>query len=373
VVVDFSQWAVLSHKDETGLGRIAADLRRVLKLGRHLVTPSERISGNPVLTADEMVFHRELSDAELRAAFDGLRGIILVERFWWHNRLLAVAREMGIFTVCAVNWEWFTADDPQWKLVDVLVCPTYYGLNLVQQYGYKNNAVYIPYGLDLSRYQSRAVTGPARLFVHNAGIVESDDRKGTGDTIRAFKKTRRDDIRLLVRVQNEAKLPKPDSRIEIQIGALADPADLYKIGDCAIQPSRMEGVGFMVLEALASGFPVVTTDYPPMNEYVRNPEMLVKTGWLKRKAFPTQWVKHAHLVLPDIADLARKIEWCATHDLSKASQENRAWSEARYSKKLQLMLWSGLVEALESGQLESYVMKCNASDNKILYRDENHT
>ena len=46
----------------------------------------------------------------------------------------------------------------------------------------------------------------------------------------------------------------------MRTGNLKDPADLYKEGDAAIQPSRMEGLGFMVLEPVCCGMPVITTD-----------------------------------------------------------------------------------------------------------------
>lgn len=355
--MSLSDWAIVSQKNDTGLGRLAADMRRVLGIGRHLVTASDRIAGHPANGPGETDLSFECPEPELRAVLHGLRGLILIERLWWHPRLLEIARDLGILTICIPMWEWFTGHDPQWKLCDAIVCPTRHTFSVVCSYGFRDTAVFMPVVLDLSRFAARRIQGPARLFIHNAGLVESDDRKGTGDTIRAFKKVKRDDITLLVRLQKEAALPSPDSRIQIEVGNLPDPADLYKDGDCAIQPSRMEGIGFMVLEPVACGLPVITTDYAPMNEHVVNDHMLVKPTWLKRRAYPSQWVKHAHMRLPCLDDLSRKIEWCAAHDLREISRENRSRCEQLFDEATQRRAWFDLVDALYANRLSEFLRK----------------
>jgi len=43
---------------------------------------------------------------------------------------------------------------------------------------------------------------------------------------------------------------------------------LFSLGDVYICPSLYEGVGLTITEAMATGMPVVTTDYPTMNEWL---------------------------------------------------------------------------------------------------------
>ena len=211
--------------------------------------------------------------------------------------------------------------------------------SILERYHFHNYAV-IPPTLDISAFPARRIQGPARTFIHCAGLVDRDDRKGTRDTIEAFKRVSRPDIRLIVRMQTPAELPPLDERISVFVENLADPASLYAIGDVAIQPSKMEGIGFMVLEPLLSGLPVITLDYPPMNEYVTVPELLVRKRWFKRKAFAANWVKHAHLRLPDIGDLTAKIEWCCDNDLSEISRNNRLAAEKMTDPQSQREAWS---------------------------------
>ena len=108
----------------------------------------------------------------------------------------------------------------------------------------------------------------------------------------------------------------------------------------------MEGIGFMVVEPLCVGLPVITTNYPPMNEFVRHPEMLTKLKWFKRRAFANNWVKHAHLRLPRISDLADRIMWCADNDLARISSENRRFAESLFDPARLRQVWVDCLQTL---------------------------
>jgi glycosyltransferase involved in cell wall biosynthesis len=349
--LDLSRWAVLAHKDDSGFGRQAADIRAVLGLGYHLAVPSERLSDKPLKPPHELPLAPSAGDAYLRSILKMLDGIIFFERSNWHPRLLQIAREMGVKTVCIPNWEWFRPDHNYWRYCDFFICPTRYTLSVLRSAGF-DRSTYLPWTLNLSAFPGRTIKGPAKLFIHNAGLVDADDRKATIDTILAFKRTTQKDIRLIVRLQRAAQLPEPDERIEIRIGNLEHPSQLYAQGDVAIQPSKMEGIGFMVLEPVCNGMPVITLDYPPMNEFVQHRELLVTPRWFKRRAYPTTWVRHAHLRLPRHGDLANKIEWSARNDLSVVSQQNRAWAEATFNYNTLRNKWSDILEAVFNNKTE---------------------
>jgi glycosyltransferase involved in cell wall biosynthesis len=336
--IDFSRWGVVSFKDATGLGRMAADARKVLGIGRHLVMPSERIDGEPANGVDEIAISKEASDEEIERAIAGLDGLLLLERAHWTRNLVPAAKRSGLKLVAVPMWEWFRGDDPLWREVDFFACPHALAVDTVQCFGFER-AKKLPWPLDWREFPERKISGPARLFIHNAGLIDHDDRKGTRDTIKAFLKTRREDIRLIVRMQNEVPLPTVDERVELRFGNVANPGDLYGEGDVAIQPSKMEGIGFMALEPVCAGMPVITTDYRPMNEWVRQPEMRCATRWGTRGAFANQWIKQAHLKLPNVGDLARRIEWCAENDMGRFSRENRAWAESALDPARLRELW----------------------------------
>ena len=146
---------------------------------------------------------------------------------------------------------------------------------------------------------------------------------------------------MLVRTQNEVNLKVDDSRIFIQRVNLQDRADLYRQGDVAVQPSKLEGVGFNILEPVACGVPTITTDCEPMNEWVCEHFLRVKTTFWKKKSFSNKMagIKHAFLCSPSVGALSKAIEWCASNDLSDISREQRTRALSMLAKDKLRLAW----------------------------------
>lgn len=343
----FPTWAVYAHKDDTGFGRMASDVRAVLGFGHHLVIPSERLENHAIHEPSERFLSSDASPNAIRSLLFGLDGILFFERHSWNPHILRIAREMHVATVCVPMWEWFNGHATEWQYCDLFVCPSRYTEKVVRSFGFTNTCC-LPWPIDLDKLPCRQVIGPARHFVHNAGLVDHDDRKGTFDTIRAFSRLARKDIRLTVRLQKAALLPTDDDRVNIVVGNLPRVADLYATGDVCVQPSKMEGIGFMVLEPACAGIPVITTDYPPMNEFIQQPELRCRPRWRKRKAYASQWIRHAHLKLPNIRALTRCMNWAASVDLSTISVANRNWALATYSPETLRASWAKVLLKLKA-------------------------
>jgi glycosyltransferase involved in cell wall biosynthesis len=202
--------------------------------------------------------------------------------------------------------------------------------------------------LDLAQLPRREIRGPARRFAHNVGLLEKDDRKGTVITLEAFRSVPLPDIELVIRTQNAFTLPFADPRVRIESQHVEHHGDLYAQGDVAVQPSKCEGLGFMILEAIAAGLPVITTDYPPMNEYGTSGQLLAVTRWGKSPAEQTSYIHQAHFKIPKVSSVARCIKWCATHDLGPISARNRAWAEETFHPEKVRREWIVALEKLLS-------------------------
>lgn len=320
-------------------------MKTALGIQRHIAIPSDRLEDIDAVPPFETWLSPKASFEEVLQQMEGLQGIFFFEHMNWHPQMLEAAQKLGVKTVCIPMWEWFSGHKPEWKGVDLIACPSKWTLKVVQSYG-MTNSDFLTWPVDVDQLPERSVTGPGKHFFHNAGLVDAQDRKGTADSINAFRRVKNPDLRLTVRMQKEAKMPRTDDRIEIQVGNIPDYAELYKQGDVAIQPSKMEGIGFMVLEPFCCGIPTITTDYPPMNEFITDPRMLVRPQWGKRKAFPTAWIPHAHLRIPQTGDLARKIQWCADNDLSEISKANRQKALEKYDRQRVQKEWFEALDKL---------------------------
>lgn len=163
------------------------------------------------------------------------------------------------------------------RLFDFLLCNTKRHYNVFKE---NPQSVYIPWGTDIDIFRPDVQKDPKNClrFFHSCGI--DPQRKGTDMMVRAFQKIK-GDVKLIIHSQGKLNehpswcrldeatrsLIKGDPRIEVIEKEVAAPG-LYHLGDVYVYPSQLEGIGLTVAEALASGLPVITTDAPPMNEFV---------------------------------------------------------------------------------------------------------
>lgn len=196
---------------------------------------------------------------------NGIEMIIFNEQHSWE--ILLEAKKLKLSLGAYIDY--YTPETvPFFGIYDFLLCNTnrHYGL-------FKDHphAIYVPWGTDVDAYHPSGTAHDCLTFFHSCG--GSPVRKGTDLTIKAFRQVR-GDVKLIIHTQWDlqfndelAGILAEDKRIEIIHKEVGKPG-LYYLGDVYVYPSRLEGIGLTMAEALASGLPVITTDAPPMNEFV---------------------------------------------------------------------------------------------------------
>lgn len=343
--VNFSKWAVVAFNDDTGLGRQATDLQQVLGLGLHLIKPSEKMQTKPFDKNRGVVLGADLTDDHLEDLISSLEGLIFLESPYSHVRILDIATKLKKRKVLVPNWEWFPGiRRSACRQFDLFVCPTRYTERWVRRFGYRN-VTFAPPAIDYEHFEFRERSGRANHFVHNAGVINRNDRKSTDAVLRSFSRANVGTAVLHVNAQfAHPILEKYDkeSNIDINIGNIDSVKDLYTSYDVSIQPSRLEGIGFQILEAFLSGLPTITLNFPPMNEYTNNTMLLADANFGLSPVKPIQpSCFHAFLKSVNERSLTQKIEYLARTDLSifgadvqvlrehlKGSRVRSLWSSA---------------------------------------------
>ena len=193
---------------------------------------------------------------------------------------IAALRDAGVATAGRFVWEHFSAEhvEPAKRALEVV-----YSLTACEQQRYGDLGIDSPrvrWGIhpDVLQYERRETRDARRelRFFYPAGFLSK--RKPVKEVLKAFKRFDDPTAKLIVKGQVERELDtlrrgaERDQRVEVMIEDL--PTDehlrLFAAADVCIAPSRWEGLGLHLYEAMGLGLPVITNDAPPMNEVIRD-------------------------------------------------------------------------------------------------------
>lgn len=207
-----------------------------------------------------------------------------------------------------------------WKndlcIYDAIFCSTKRTFNLIKNMA---NAYYVGWGIDTDLFKPMEVETKYTFF-HNAGWFGINFRKMTPAVIYAFNEISKDnDYTLLIHAQLGAEFLPPEiasiilnnKRITFHVETIPAPG-LYHKGNIYVYPSKLDGLGLTLIEALSCGLPAITTDEPPMNEFVKDHYngLLVKVAQRN--------IRHDNIAFPeaiiDINDLIHKMKYLAENN-----------------------------------------------------------
>lgn len=161
---------------------------------------------------------------------------------------------------------------PYFELYDFIICNTHRHMDAMSEHPQK---YFVRWGTDVDLYKpvpKSDVSGEQPVFFHSAGMSY---RKGTDILVNAFINGKLyEKAKLVIHTQMDitkqcdyTKEELVANNIEVIERTVTAPG-LYYMGDIYVYPTKLEGVGLTMYEALSSGLPVITTDFPPMNEFI---------------------------------------------------------------------------------------------------------
>jgi glycosyltransferase involved in cell wall biosynthesis len=241
----------------------------------------------------------------------------------------AVWAKKDVKWVHMVHWDWFSVAPEHaaaWKLAHHFLAPNAMCQRELAAIGYQ--ATLLPVPVDTKRLIFRE-RSKADLFVSVYGYGGPNDRRSIPEIAEAWKKMAPTPPKLVIRAQKpveELKGAPPPNGITIELGNMPEPADLYKTGDVALQPSRYEGVGVSLVEAQACGMPVIAIDAEPMKDIVCGPLISVE----KTMKIPIMG-KALTAYIPSVKGMVEILSSLKGKDVADLSRKARAFAEEKFS------------------------------------------
>lgn len=189
--------------------------------------------------------------------------------------LLEGARKLGIKVVTHVDW--FSEKD----IHNIITHND--AVLITAEHSYEvffdaKNCHFVPWGINTEVFKPQE---PEYDFFHSAGWGGINWRKCTPEIIRAFHKLGKGTMLLHTQIpffdtptKDRIQELRAQGRLKIKMGTVDHPG-LYHKGRVYVGPSKLDGLGLCVPEALACGLPVITTNKLPMSQFVDE-----HNGWL---------------------------------------------------------------------------------------------
>jgi len=203
--------------------------------------------------------------------------VIFNEQQFWQPILWT--KDKSILTVAYIDY--YTVNSiGLFELYDQLWCNT---KRHASAFEWHDGMRYLPWGtnIDLFKPQSikERVDNKLLTFFHSAGL--NPYRKGTDLVISAVKELLKRgvvDFKVVIHIQTNLVNFFPELKDEIEklieqgylevIEKTVSAPGLYHLGDVYVYPSRLEGIGLTIAEAISCGLPAIVTDEAPMNEFI---------------------------------------------------------------------------------------------------------
>jgi len=230
--------------------------------------------------------------------------------------------------------------------MDEVWTPTPWGAEVFQASGVRRPVYIVPLGVDTARFRP----GPPRARLTDRtiflSVFEWGARKGWDILLRAYRAAFRptDPVLLLLKIDNRTPAVNPMHEIAELLTADAPPvgvlynqplapaqlAELYQGADCFVLPTRGEGWGMPILEAMACGLPAIATDWSgataflrPDNGYPLPIRGLVPTGNDRPFYQGARWAE------PDEGALVELLRHVAAHPHERQAKGQRAAADAQ--------------------------------------------
>jgi glycosyltransferase involved in cell wall biosynthesis len=221
------------------------------------------------------------------------------------------------FDKARLNWfvpnpEWFIDDLNLLNSIDLILCRTHEVERIFQSY--QMNTYYC--GFTSPDHLDETIPKDYKKLLHTAG---TSWQKGTVPLYRTWRKHPEFPLLTIIRFEDPYRPPPKNVKWitdwlpESQFKAFQNSAGIH------ICLSETEGFGHALMESMSTGAVLVTTDAPPMNEFIRDPRCLVPYNTWRTVHLGTAYFVNTQSVAAKIEELLKLPE----SELKKIGKRNR--------------------------------------------------
>jgi len=193
--------------------------------------------------------------------------------------------------------------------MDYIVVPTEFCKTAFKNSGVTKDITVIPHGVDTDRFYYIEREEKDIFRFGTLGYFEQTDRKGVFDVIRAFTSEFNNNEPVSLSIHSSDPLfgyykEFTDKRITVSTNqkSFEEVRAFYADLDCFVFPSKAEGVGYPPREAMATGLPVILTNWSALEE-VAMPNISYPLTPVKLETRPNFIEQEGNWAIIDVAEL----------------------------------------------------------------------
>ena len=310
---------MIARFDNSGLGTLSWEFARHLRPDKVLLVENGQFITFPERYKDFEVKHALYSVSQklkdwLLTDID----ILFTAETFYDWSLVKECRSRGVKSILYTMYE--MTHSPMVAHPDLFLCPSRLDYDVMPE---PKKYLPVPLATDRLIWQKRT---KAHTFIHSASHGGMSGRKGTQLFLDAIPLVKNQDVKFKIFAwKDEYKIPN-DKRVEFLPIQFQNYWQLWREGDVLVYPQDYNGICLPVVEAMASGLGVITTDIYPFNEYMPRELLFGHRGKYKTRA--AKGLMETEAVKISSEDIAVKIDEWANKDISKFSLYGKNYAKA---------------------------------------------
>jgi glycosyltransferase involved in cell wall biosynthesis len=227
--------------------------------------------------------------------------------------------KMEWFSKAKLNWlipnaEYCNATLSELQAFDLILCKTKECLRIFKSMC--DNVYYLGF-TSRDCYEPRV----AKDFSKHLHLAGKSRMKGTAQVLQAWRK--HPELPLLTLIKHrETPHFFPFKNLRLIKKRISNRSLIKLQNQCGVHvcPSKTEGFGHYIMEAMSTGAVVITTDAPPMNEFIWNTSCLVKYNHTGERKYATTYI----IGHEELAQTVKELQDLSFEELKKMGEQNRA-------------------------------------------------